>query len=155
MADHLRKQLREAVKALLDSELGTNLGPVKAYRVFPIEPRECPLVAVHCQSDEVIRASPTGDEPDYSEDLERVVDLRITAFAAAPEDALEDQLDEASKLIEQALAQGISMGAITLRADYQGEVSEYQAGDQPYGSVQMRWSVEMIHNSASPDVLIA
>ena len=153
MADHIRKQLRDAAKAALGA-LPPSAGVVHAYRVWPIEPASLPLVSVHTPADEVSRASQQED-PHDPETIERVIDLRVTAYRTGTEDALDDGLDASSREIEAILGEGLSVAGVELRLDYVGAVLDYQGGDQPYGSVQMRWFVEVIQAANAPDEIIA
>lgn len=155
MADHIRKAIRSAAKAAL-VPLPTSMGEVFAYRVFPIEPNLLPLISVHTPGDEILRASP-GADTEEGETIERVVDLRVTAYTGTPVpgETFDDALDAVSLEVEKAIAGGLSVDGLELRADYQGAVITYEGGDQSYGSVQMKWFVEAIHQSETPDDLIA
>ena len=153
MASHLRTQLRDAVSTAL-STLPPSAGDVHPYRVWPIDPASLPLVAVHTPGDEATRASPEAD-PDDPETIERVVDLRVTGYATGAEATLDATLDAVSREVELLLAAGVSIGGKIVKLDYQGAVLTYEGGDQPYGSVQMRWFAELVHTADAPDVLIA
>ena len=153
MADHIRAQVRAATVSALDA-VGSLAGTVKPYRVWPIEPASLPLVAVHTPGDDVGIASPEVDLGD-PETITRLVDLRVTAYRAAGEDVIDDALDEASKIIEATLGVRLPVAGVDLRLDYQGAALDWQGGDQPYGSVQMKWLVEAIQYADRPDELIA
>lgn len=153
MADHIRKQIRDATKTALGA-LSGSAGEVFAYRVWPIEPASLPLVSVQTAGDEVSRASPEAEAHD-PEAIERVVDLRVTAYQAGGEETLDGLLDATSADVERALAAGIVVSGVELRLDYQGAAVAYEGGDQPYGSVQMRWFVEVVQQADAPDGLIA
>jgi hypothetical protein len=146
--------LRDAVTAALTAALPPSAGEVFPFRVWPIDPADLPLVAVATPGDDASRASPDAD-PDDPETMERTVDLRVTAYATASEATLDATLDAISREVEVILGSGATVGGKIVKLDYQGAVLAYEGGDQPYGSVQMRWFAELIHTADAPDVLIA
>lgn len=153
MPNHIRTQLREAISDALTTALGTAY-TVKPRRVRPIEGSKLPLVSIFAPGDEVTRESPDEDFDDPVT-IERTVDIRITVYRAGHEDMLDDDLDEDARKIEAGLAFGVVVDSKRVMLDYRGCAVDAEGADKNYGTIQLRYFVELINQANTPDDLVA
>jgi hypothetical protein len=147
MADHVRKQLREAVATALTG-LATTGSRVYQSRVYPVQAAELPCLLVYALSEsateETVEADPT---------VRRDVEIRVEARAAAAAD-LDDTLDQVAKEVETALAAGVTVGGQGVELAYEGvEISLAEEGDKPHGEAAMNFRAVLFTQSGVPDVL--
>lgn len=147
MADHVRKQLRDAVATAVTG-LVTTTTHVYGYRLYALDgDADLPALSVYIESEE--GEDITVHAPSVRE---RIVAVHVRGFARAAS-AVEDTLDLIAKEVETALAGGVTLGAKTATLRYQGCDIEWEAGDRPYGAIDLRFTAT-IHNTANaPDSL--
>lgn len=146
MADHVRKQLREAVATLVTG-LTTTGARVYQSRVYPLQTSELPCLVVTTDGDQVENI--TMNNPAQQQRETRV---RIEAYARATA-TLDDTLDLICKEVEIAIA-GASTSLVK-GLMYNGCQIDIEAiGDQPVGKVSMIFSKDLYTASNAPDVLI-
>ena len=146
MADHVRKQLREAVATLVTSLTTTGVNVFQS-RSYPLQITELPCLIVTTDGDQVDNI--TMNHPAQQQRETRV---RIDAYARATA-SLDDTLDLICKEVEIAIA-----GASTTLVKglmYNGcQVDIEVLGDQPVGKASMVFSKDLYTVSNAPDVLI-
>ena len=146
MADHVRKQLREAVATLVTS-LTTTGTRVYQSRVYPLQTSELPCLVITTDGDQVDNI--TMNNPAQQQRETRV---RIEAYARATA-TLDDTLDLICKEVEIAIA-GASTSLVK-GLMYNGCQIDIEAiGDQPVGKASMIFSKDLYTVSNAPDVLI-
>ena len=146
MADHVRKQLREAIATLVTS-LTTTGTRVYQNRVYPLQTSELPCLVITTDGDQVDNI--TMNNPAQQQRETRV---RIEAYARATA-TLDDTLDLICKEVEIAIA-GASTSLVK-GLMYNGCQIDIEAiGDQPVGKASMIFSKDLYTVSNAPDVLI-
>lgn len=147
MADHVRKQLREAVAAAVTG-LTTTGARVFQSRVYPIQAAELPGLSVYTESE---TAEESTVEPDPT--VRRVVELRVDGYASAVAD-LDDVLDQIAKEVETALAPGVSVSGQSVELVYTGcQIDQDAEAARPHGLVSLQFTAELFTTSGVPDVL--
>jgi len=148
MADHVNKQVRDAVIARVTG-LTTTGARVHSYRVNPLDSiTELPALIVRTISDTAVEAFVYQGRV-----YERQIEVLITAYAAATAD-LDDALDLIRKEVEQAIGETLGVSGETLVPVYTGSETGMTEGEQPAGELQMRYRVQVRHLAAVPDVII-
>ena len=146
MADHVRKQLREAMATVVTG-LTTTGARVFQSRFYPLQTNELPCLIITTDGDQVENLSihrPVAQK--------RETNIRIDAYARANAD-LDDTLDLICKEVEIAIAG--SSNAIVKGSMYNGcRIDVEVLGDQPVGKVSMLFSNDLYTDSSAPDVLI-
>ena len=146
MADHVRKQLREAIATLVTS-LTTTGTRVYQNRVYPLQTSELSCLVITTDGDQVENLS--IHNPVLQRRETRV---RIEAYARATA-TLDDTLDLICKEVEIAIA-GASTSLVK-GLMYNGCQIDIEAiGDQPVGKASMIFSKDLYTVSNAPDVLI-
>lgn len=147
MANHVRKQLRDAVVTAVTG-LATTGTHVHGWRVYALqEADELPALSVYVTDEEASRI--TIHAPAV---VERRVTVHVQGVAKASS-SVEDTLDTIAKEVEVALASGVVIGSTTVPLEYTGCEVDIARGDKPIGMVDLRFSA-VIHNTATaPDVL--
>lgn len=146
MANHLHRQIREAVKDLLTG-LTTTTTHVYANRLHPMADANLPGLRIFMDSEEA--SALTVHTPML---LERGVDLIVECCAKAAT-ALDDALDQISKEVEIALAAGITIGGHVLFPIYTGMQFDDEQADKPVGIKRLRFRIEFTAMNNAPDVL--
>ena len=146
MANHVRRQIREAVGTAVTG-LTTTGSRVFQSRVYPLETTDLPGLLINTQSEQSEPISIHGPRM-----LQRTVQLNVVAVARAVAD-LDDTLDGICKEVEIALASAGSLGglakSVTLAStelEMSGEV------EKPTGRAQMTFEVEYFVLENAPDV---
>jgi len=146
MADHVRKQLREAVATLVTS-LTTTGTRVYQIRVYPLQTSELPCLVITTDGDQVDNI--TMNNPAQQQRETRV---RIEAYARVTA-TLDDTLDLICKEVEIAIA-GASTSLVK-GLMYNGcQIDIESIGDQPVGKASMIFTKDLYTESNAPDVLI-
>ncbi len=146
MANHLHKQIRDAVKTALTG-LTTTGTKVYANRLQPLQDANLPGLRIFLdeeKADVLSIHSPVM--------LERTLSVNVEACAKAAS-GLDDTLDQVSKEVETALAAGITIGSRTLEVFYTGMVFDDEQLDKPVGIKRMSFSIPYTAMSNAPDVL--
>jgi len=145
MADHVRRQLREAV-AVAVTGLVTTAARVFQSRVYPVQTAELPGLLVHTDAE--------TDEQQLDLSYRREVDVVIEAKARATAD-LDDLLDEMAKEVETALANGVTLGGRNVPLPLVGIVVERSdEGEQPTGTLTLTYQPTLYSAPGQPDVLL-
>jgi hypothetical protein len=149
MADHVRKQIRDAVVTALTG-LTTTGANVFASRVYPLQATELPALRVYAQSESV--EPMTIHAPDV---LERLLRVQIESVCKANED-LDDLLDQICKEVEVALAWPVTGLASLAKGAALTTVEIEMAGgaEQPVGVCRMLYDVSYYTNVNAPDVAL-
>ena len=149
MADHLRRQIREAVAGAVTG-LTTTGSRVFQSRVYPAQTTELPCLLIYTRSE---TSTPQTIHPDRT--IERVLLIEIAAVAKANAD-LDDTLDEVCKEVEIALAlplaalygKGKTIQLVSTEIELSGE------GERPTGRAVMTYQVDYFNQENAPDVAL-
>lgn len=149
MANHLRRQIREAVAGAVTG-LTTTGSRVFQSRVYPTQTTELPCLLVYARSE---TSAPLTIHPDRV--LDRVLQLEIVAIAKATSD-LDDTLDQVCKEVETALAmplaalngKGKSIQLLSTEIELSGE------GERPTGRAVLTYQVDYFNQENAPDVAL-
>lgn len=147
MANHLHKQIRDALKTALTG-LATTGSNVFANRLQPMMDANLPGLRIFLDNEEAQVG--TIHQPYLQE---RALALAVECCAKATT-GLDDALDQISKEVEIALAAGITIGSKSLQVFYQGMEFTDEQSDKPVGIKRLRFSVPYTAMSNAPDVLI-
>lgn len=145
MADHVRKQLRDAVVAAVTG-LATTGANVFVARVLTLVDSELPALQVFVQSEtaEIL----TVHNPAV---LDRTVQFDVVGTAKASSN-LDDTLDQIAKEVEIALA---ALDVSGTQIQYTGCDIEFDAkAEKPVGSVTLHYQAEIFSLANAPDVLV-
>lgn len=146
MADHLHKQIRDAIVTALTG-LTTTGSRVYANRLQPLPDALSPTLLVTLD-EETAQQATFHTYPIY----ERELRLSVAAIAKAAT-GLDDTLDLVSKEVEVALAAGITVGGRTLDVSYAGMSFDDEQADKPVGIKRMNFTVPFTAAANAPDVL--
>lgn len=146
MANHLHRQIREAVETLLTG-LTTTGSRVYANRLQPLADANLPGLRVFMDEEEVEVL--TIHAP-YMQD--RKLSLIVECCAKA-NTTLDDTLDGSSKEVEAALSGGITLSGQVLPCVYAGMQFDDALADKPVGVKRLRFFVTYTAMSNAPDVL--
>lgn len=145
MADHVRKQIRDALAAALTGM--ATASTVFVGRVHPLETDDVPAVNVMTEAEEISIDSKGGK---LSRDLSAAVEGHAMAAAG-----LIDILDAIAKEVEAAVAAAGDLGglvkAITLEST---EVDMTGDGQQSAGFVRLVYAINYVTSEAAPDVAL-
>lgn len=147
MANHLHKQLRDAILAALTG-LATTGARAYATRSQPMAEGNLPGLRIYL--DEERAEAQTIHAPVMQG---REAGLVVEACAKAGS-ALDDTLDQVSKEVEIALAAGITVAGRSLEVSYTGMSFSVEQLEQPVGVKRMTFSIPFSAMSNAPDVLI-
>jgi hypothetical protein len=148
---HARKQIRDAVVALLD-DLSTTGTRCFASRVYSLQESELPSIsvfAVDAQNDELVTKITMGTPPRFH----RVCPLVIEGHALV-DDNIDDTLDQISLEVEVAMSQTLVVGSRTLSAQLQS-TSKDLIGDHEsqIGILRMVYTIPYVTAENTPDIL--
>lgn len=146
MADHLHRQIREAMESKLTglATTGTN---VFANRLAALP--EAKLPALRLFADREGAEALTVHRPTA---LQRTLEVVVECCAKAAGN-LDDTLDLINKEVEVALSGGITVGGRTLDLTYLGMELDLEPGDKPVGVKRLRFSIPFTAMSNAPDTL--
>lgn len=146
MANHVRRQLREAIKTQLTG-LATTGARVFETRLYPLAETDLPGLTV---------ATPREDArfAQFDGAIERTITVEIGATAKAA-DGLDDTLDQMAKEIEIALAPGVTVAGVLVRLDPEVMETDYDADtDKPTGTVRLAYRAQLFTPPGVPDQLL-
>ena len=147
MADHVRKQLRDAVVTALTGLATTGANAFGA-RVYPLQDAELPALRIFAASEDALAVS--IHTPAL---VERTVQLVVEGVAKATSD-LDDTLDLISQEVETALGLGVVLGSKTIALTYGGcDIELSGEGEKVTGSISMRFEARLFNTANAPDVL--
>lgn len=146
MADHLHKQIRDLVVTALTG-LTTTATRVYANRLQPLPDALSPTLLVTLDEE---TATPVTfhTHPIY----ERELRLTVAAIVKATS-ALDDTLDQISKEVEAALANGVTLSGRRLDFTYAGMSFDDEQADKPVGIKRMNFTTTFTAAANAPDVL--
>lgn len=145
MADHVRKQLREAVATVLTG-LTTTATRVFQSRAYPVRAAELPCLLVYIDNE-------TAEEStiDGGTDERRMV-VRVEGLAQANAD-LDDTLDLIAKEVETALGTAVSIASTTTLVGYTGAEIEIRDDlEKPTGSIVLSFEASLF--TTGPDTIV-
>ncbi len=137
MADHVRKQIRDAVVVQLTG-LTTTGAKVFPSRVYSLEAASVPALLVYTNSESasVVSLAPSG------RDMGRTLEIVIEAVAKA-NSGLDDALDTIITEVEIALGDDITLGGLLKDLQLTAiDVSLSGDAQKPTGSARMTWTAE-------------
>lgn len=146
MSDHVRKQIRDAVKTTL-AGLTTTGARAFTSRVYPLAMNEYPCILIYTK-EEAARIA-TLDAPRRSERTLTLTVEAVTQLSAV----LDDTLDQICKEVEVALTAAPTLGGLS--QDLWLARTEVQLNDEgaiPFGKALMEWSIEYDVHEFTPDV---
>jgi len=146
MANHLHKQIRDAVKTALTG-LSTTGSRVFANRLRPLQDADLPALRIYADEERAEGLLIHSPEM-YDRELTFVVEGVAKATAA-----LDDTLDQISKEVETALSAGITLGSRNLEVFYTGMSFDDEQLDKPVAVKRMTFSLKFTSMSNAPDVL--
>lgn len=144
MANHVRRQLREAVATAVTG-LATTGSRVFQSRVYDVQESELPCLLVYTVSEEVVDAS-VGNL------IGRRVAVVIEGRAKTASD-VDDTVDQIAKEVESALAPAVTVGGQGIPVLYEGCEIEMDPAEQPVASINMRFGALLYTQRATPDVI--
>lgn len=149
MADHLRKQIREAAAAALTGLTATG-SRVFQSRARLLQAADLPCLRIFCD-DEAIELKTMGP----LRERERRLDLIVEGCASANSD-LDDTLDQIVKEVEIALDGNNSLGVGVKWIEPKEIRSEFiaQGSELVIGCARMRFEVLYYSAKGSPDVAL-
>lgn len=147
MANHLRRQIREAVATAVTG-LATTSTRVYQSRVYPVETANLPCLLVYTNNEQ---SEPATIHPTRL--LERTLTLEIVALAKATAD-LDDTLDGICKEVETALAMPVSGLAALAKEIHLTETAYELAGtaEKPAGLARLTYAIAYFTAENAPDV---
>lgn len=146
MADHLRRQIRGAVTALLTG-LPTTGSRVYASRVHPLNESELPALRVYTDEETATIAGMAG----AGSLLERRLAVRVEAVVMAVS-GFDDTADQISKEVESALAADYSLGGL-VKWMFLSRISQELSGegDRPVALQVMTFEALYYAGANAPD----
>ncbi len=150
MADHVRKQLRDAVKTRVTG-LTTTGARVHGRRVHPLQKgtSKLPALRVYAEGDDAQES--TIHAPQI---VDRDVEIHVEGVAEAVGDTLDDTLDLISKEVETSLGTALTIGSKSVLLTYSGCTFRVEDGDTRAGVVDMTFRARLFNAANAPDALI-
>jgi len=140
---HVRKQLRDAVVALLVAEGGAGARVNTVAIDAPAGAGGFPERRVSCPGSTVTRASTSGESA-------RQIELIVAAYVTA--DALEDAVDAEAAAIEAAILTDAGLRALCVEIQFIGdELAVDLEGDRPAGRVRMQFAAVIVTAPNDPE----
>lgn len=144
MANHVRRQLREAVAAALTG-LATTGARVFQSRGYPLRAADLPGLLVSTPSE-------TAEPAQLDGAIVRDVEVSVVAIARDTTD-LDDTLDQMAKEIETVLQSAVTVAAVPILLEYDGADDEVDVRtDAPHGAVRLRYRARLY--TSAPDALL-
>ena len=148
MANHIRRQLREAVGTVLTG-LATTGARVYQSRVLDLERQALPCLLVYVEAETL-----TVDGLDANVLYQREITLHVHGIAEALVD-LDDTLDQIGKEVEVALAPVLSVAGGSALLELQTVDIAFDAeASLPVGRIGHAYRVVMHTTAAAPDVAL-
>jgi hypothetical protein len=147
MANHLRRQIREAVATAVTG-LATTGSRVFQSRVYPVQTAELPCLLIATRGE--ASAPATIHSP---REVERTLQLEVVAVAKATAD-LDDVLDQICKEVEIALAMPVA-GLTALAKSIALVSSDFELrgeAEKPTGSATLVFEIDYFNLENAPDV---
>lgn len=145
MADHVRKQIRDALAAALTGM--ATAARVYTGRVHPTETDVLPCALLFTNEETIGRGSKGGT---LTRDLSAVIEGHAEAVAG-----LVDVLDTIAKEVEAAVAAAGDLGGLITAADLTGtEIEITGAAQKPTGLIRLEYLMTYNTSEAAPDVAL-
>lgn len=144
MANHLHRQIREAVATALTG-LATTGARVYPNRLHPFDAASLPGLRISIGSDQV--DATTVHSPHVQQ---HTLLLAVECVARATVD-LDDTCDQISKEVETVMASGISVGGHLLQPILSSSTYDDEAAATPAGSKRLIYSVDYTSLNTQPD----
>ncbi len=144
MADHVRKQLREAIESRL-TNLTTTTSNVFGYRIHPLAVTRLPALVITTPGDDAVPLGIT--EPVI---VERDLQVLVQGICGGTA-ALDDTLDTIAKEVEIALSTGLTVSSRDYLLYYRGMETSFDDGDKQIGVISMRYAVKLFNVANTPD----
>ena len=146
MANHLRRQIREAVATTVTG-LTTTSTRVFQSRVYPLELADLPALLVRTESETSEPSTIHGPRL-----LMRLLTVTVAGVAQANAD-IDDTLDGICKEVEIALASDLTLGGKCKTVTLTGTEIELQgSSESPVGKATLTYAVEYWTAENAPDV---
>jgi hypothetical protein len=146
VADHVRKQLRDAVATRLTG-LTTTGSRVYESRAVPVGDANMPGLLIYATQEQAQDATLLSD-------VERRIEIRVEGVAKVSAN-LDDTLDLIAKEVEIALSTSLTIGSASTKLVYQGTSISMRDGlDQLVGSVSLTYEATIFTVAGSPDVVL-
>jgi hypothetical protein len=146
MADHIRRQVRDAAVAALTG-LATTGSRVFASRIYPLQDAELPGLLVYTQNEDAARAELGGLL------FERTLELVIEGHVKAA-DGFDDTADAIAKEAEAALAANQGIGGAKYVHLRRTEVEFDAQAEQGAARIRLTFEVLYYTTLGSPDVAL-
>ena len=149
MANHVRRQIREAVATAVTG-LTTTGSRVFQSRIYPLENADLPGLLVYAESETTTVITIHGHPA-----LDRRLLLRVTGVAKAVAD-LDDTLDLIAKEVEIAIGNAAaSFAALKCGITFAGTQIEMQGtAEQPVGTVTLNYEANYFTPDNAPDTAL-
>lgn len=145
MADHLPRQLREAVASAVTG-LSTTAARVYQSRVHPMQDADLPGLRVYTRSEAATVETITTPAL-----MSGVVEVVIEGVAKANAN-LDDTLDAMAKEIKAALGAGLTVSGKFVPMWYRGfDVELSGEGERPAGTISLRFEAKLLYRATTPD----
>jgi hypothetical protein len=147
MANHIRRQLREAVAAAVTG-LTTTGANVFQWPAYALQDANLPALRVSATD-----SSSQVESIHAPALISRIVEVIVEGVAKANAD-LDDTLDDIAKEVESALGPGVTVSSKTVQLGYTGcEIEVSGDGEKPTGTIRMRFETTLYNLANAPDVL--
>lgn len=144
MADHIRKQIRDAIESTLTG-LATTGSNVFVSRIYPTEEDNLPGLLISTPLEDIDLEQGTLDAP------ERILTALVRGRAKSGA-TLDDTLDKIAKEVEVAMGADITLGGLSKGLDLAGMTTVFSGeGDQPYGEITLTYFVYYRTPFGDPD----
>lgn len=150
MANHIRRQIREAIETLV-AGLATTGSRVYPSRVYALSPTaELPCLLIYSLSETVARTTMCAPG-----EVERTIQVAIEAVATATAN-LDDTLDLIGKEVEIAMAGNVTLSGLAKDCQLTSVDIQLQGADspKPVGAARMVWTVKTNTREGAPDVVV-
>ncbi|NDV20827.1 hypothetical protein GO013_15560 [Pseudodesulfovibrio sp. JC047] len=140
---HVRTQVRDALKDRL-SGLPTTSGNVFKSRGYPITSEKFPALLIY--------NGPEASEPvDFDDAKDREFDVIVEAGAFAPEDQVDDMLDQIAVEVENAIEADQTLGGLAKSTTLTGSEPDVSIdGEMPFGVLALTFTVNYM-TEADPE----
>jgi hypothetical protein len=145
MANHLRRQIREAIATAVTG-LATTGARVYQSRVYPLEDTNLPALLIHTQAEDVLSVTLPAPRT-----LQRALRVQVIAVAKATAD-LDDTLDQICKEVEVALAMPAASGPWKTLTLQTVEIELTGSTEKPVGQAAMTYEALYMAAENTPDV---
>lgn len=153
MANHVRRQIREAVKTLLTG-LPTTGSRVFTNRLQRIDDADLPCLIINYGNEEII-----AESVHYNPPLARSLPITIKAYAQANsgfDDVADEMIKEVEAVLSVAVFDDAALSALAKNLQLQSiDEPEFDGdGAQPVAQVSMQYLITYYTQASTPDISI-